>query len=489
MKSELGLIGRIALVLSGLLAIAPKEPLRAEMKLAYIVGDTTALGLDTLFVNRLETRLGYQVVIMDDNAVDTFSSWSVSYNGIIISDLALAGEVVCLRDTAVGLFTMDRYTETEFGLGTTNYRPSGHGRRLVNTHNCEFICEVFRDTIFPYQYDNRYFYYYGGLSDSALCPFNTPDFVGHDTSCLILLDKNTLLAGGGRATERRVFAGVFRDPNLMDYCLSWELFDRIAAWICRDTANPVLAEYTCWGSHLEIDACWGEFLSSTNDSATFNSELRFGYDYDEMLSFWRLIEPDKKATAGYVCDSLLLLFPIFALGLNGAPEDTVMDIKISAYRIIKDEKWHGPPANGGGDPYDLDSTWVTRWDVIAGPTPVPWDTVDLAPGSDYDPTPLDTFRLNYPADSIGDIIRFKIPGQVLNGWVNDPSGNNGLVFKVTAVYDSSSNIEYSTRPPYENALSSPMKAEAWWRPGLEGRNLIWNIIGTGLIDLTDDELE
>jgi hypothetical protein len=450
---------------------------------AYIVGDTSSLGADTLFVQRLEEELGYTVELMDDDDVCGYPSWSEDFAGIIISDLALSTNVGCLKDTAVGIFTMDRYTEYEFGFGNTYYRPSGHGRRLVNNDNVDFVCGTFLDTIFPYQYDNKYLYYYGDLAPDAVVPFNTPDFVGHDSACVIILDKNAELAGGDSAVERRAFCGVFREPGSMDYCHSWGLFDRLVTWVCRDTANVRLYEHCCWGGYLEIDACWGELTSGQNDSATYNSEFRFGFDYDEIISFWRLAAPEKKYNADYKCDSLVLLFPIFHLGFNGTPDDSVMDIRIEAFRIIKSEKWHGPPPNSGGDPYVLDSTWVTRWDVVSGSSPVQWDTLDLRAGVDYNASVLDTFHLEYPSDSIGDTIRFVIAGSVFDIWAADTADNNGLVLKVSEVYDSSSNIEYSTRPPYENAIAFPMTVRGWFSPQSQEEEIVGrNIIGGGIVD-------
>jgi len=457
--------------------------IKAEVNVAYIVADTSSIGQDTLFVNHLEDELEYSVDLIDHDAVDTFSTWSSQYDGIIISDLAWSTKVVSLKDTALGVFTMDRYTDNEFGFGNTNYRPSGHGRRLVNEDSIEFICGIFTDTIFPYQYDNKYLYYYGDLAEGALVPFNTPDFSGHDTSCVILLDQGAQLAGGGTASERRAFCGVFRDPNAMDQCQGWDLFDRLVTWICRDTSNQYLQEFRCWSGHMEIDACWGEMTSGQNDSATYNSEFRFGYDGDEIISFWRLLSPERKAPSGYECDSLILKFPITTLGLNGTPSDSIMDIRIEAYRIIKQEKWHGPPPYSGGDPYVLDSTWVTRWDVISGIDPVTWDTLDLRAGVDYDTTILDTFRLIYPRDSVGDTIRFMISGSVLDLWMSDTSENNGLVFKAVEVYDSTSNIEYSTRPPIENAIYNPMTVQAWFSPSVYSENNYREcLIGTGIIN-------
>lgn len=378
---------------------------------------------------------------------------------------------------------MDRYTESEFGFGTTNYRPSGHGRHLVNHYNNEHICDVFMDTIFPYQYDNQYLYYYGDLAPDAVVPLNTPDFAGHDTACVILLEHGAELSGGGYAAERRAFCGIFRTYENMDYCHSWDLFDRLVSWVCKDTANEMLCACHCWGGHLEIDACWGELTSGQNDSATYNSEFRFGFDLDEVISFWRLTSPERKMPADYKCDSLVLLFPITNLGFNATPDDTVCDLRLEAFRIIKADKWHGPPPNSGGDPYLTDSTWVTRWDAVSGSSPVPWDTLDLRAGLDYDANVLDTFHLDYPQDSIGDTIRFLIPGSVFDIWASDTANNNGLVIKASEVYDFSSNIEYSTRPPYENAVSNPMTVRAWFSPKsqVEEKN-IDNIIGCGIFE-------
>jgi hypothetical protein len=457
--------------------------IRAEMSVAYIVADTTSIGGDTMFVDHLKFVLDYEVDLIDHDAVDTFSNWSGMYNGIIISDLAWSSKVVNLKDTSVGIFTMDRYTDNEFGFGNTNYRPSGHGRRLVNKHNIEFVCGTFADTIFPYQYDNKYLYYYGDLAASVIVPFNTPDFIGHDTACVILLDKGAQLAGGGTASERRAFCGVFKQPNEMDQCQGWSLFDRLITWICRDSANQPLFEHQCWSGYLEIDACWGEMTSGQNDSATYNSEFRFGYDGDEIISFWRLNAPEKKQTDGYSCDSMQLLFPITTLGLNGTPADTIMDIRIEVHRIIRHEKWHGPPPNSGGDPYEMDSTWVTRWDVISGSSPVQWDTLDLRSGLDYDAIVLDTFGLSYPKDSVGDTIRFTIPGSVLDLWMSDTSTNNGLVLKAVEVYDSTSNAEYCTRPPIENAIYNAMTVKAWFsaEENVDDINRK-NMLSTGIID-------
>ncbi len=436
----------------------------SALNVAYIVGDTADIGGDTIFINRLEDQLGYEVTKIDDNEVDTFSNWSGNFAGIIISDLAVSTYVASLKDTAIGIFTMDRYTETEFGFGNTNYRPGGHGRRLVNGHNADYLCNPWADTIFPYQYDNQYFYYYGDLAEGAMVPFNTPDFVGHDSACVILLDIGATMRDGFPAVERRAFCGIFRSPTAMDYCHSWELFDRLVTWVCHDSLNLGVQEYRCLGGPLEIDACWCEMTTSQNDSATYNSELRFGYDLDDILSFFRLINPERKIKSGYKCDSLRLLFPIFGLGLNGTPPDTIMDIRYDAFRIIREEKWHGPPPGMGGDPYIIDSTWVTRWDVVSGNSPVSWDTLDLRAGVDYDAAMLDSFRLRYPEDSIGDVVQFLIPGHVLDLWAGDTASNNGLVFKATAVYDSSSNIEYSTPPPIDNAIPSHMTVEAWFSP-------------------------
>jgi len=450
---------------------------------AFIVADTTNIGSDTMFVNRIEGKLGYGVRLIDDDAVDTFSNWSGNFMGIIISDLAYSANVASLRDTSIGIFTMDRYTETEFGLANSDYRPGGHGRRLVNNRNVKYLCSTEADTIFPYQYDNQYLYYYGDLAAGAVVPFNTPDFVSRDTACVILLDRDSVTVDGDSARARRAFCGIFRIPEIMDYCHSWRLFDRLTTWVCEDTTNDWITGYECWNGHLEIDACWCEMTTAQNDSATYNTEFRFGYDLDDIISFWRLISPERKGHGGFACDSLQLLFPIFALGFNGAPPDTIMDVRYTAYKIIKDEKWHGPPPDAGGDPYELDSTWVTRWDCVSGSSPVPWATLDLRAGIDYDVSALDTFRLSYPEDSIGDIIRFNIPGPVFDSWAGDTSNNNGLVLKVTAVYDSLSNIEYSVHSPIENALSNSMRIQAWFSPVEEpGVGLKSNVIGTGLIE-------
>ena len=450
-------------------------------ELAYVVGDTMNISSDTMFVNRIENKLGYSVRLIDDDAVDTFSNWSGNFIGIIISDLAYSSNVASLRDTSIGIFTMDRYTETEFGLANTNYRPGGHGRCLVNNHNADYLCSSEADTIFPYQYDNQYLYYYGDLAAGAVVPFNTPDFVYRDTACVILLDRDSVTINGDNAVARRAFGGLFRIPEIMDYCHSWRLFDRLVTWVCGDTANAWITGYDCWGGNLEIDACWCEMTSSQNDSATYNTEFRFGYDLNDIIGFWRLIDPERKMRAGFSCDSLLLLFPIYVLGLNGTPADTIMDVRYSAYEIIKDQKWHGPPPNAGGDPYLLDSTWVTRWDCVSGSSPVPWDTLDLRAGIDYDSSALDTFRLDYPQDSVGDTVRFLIPGSVLDLWIADTANNNGIVLKVTMVYDSSSNIEYSVHSPIENALSNSMRIQAWFSP-IEEAGVKCNVIGAGLIE-------
>jgi len=451
-------------------------------EVAYIVGDTNMLSADTLFVQRLENHLGYTVSLLDDNAVDTFSNWSEIYDGIFISDLAVSSYVSALKDTGLGIISLDRYTNDEFGFGQTNYRPGGHGRELVNQRTSNHVCDISADTIFPYQYNNQYLYYYGDLAPDAIVPFNTPDFVGHDSACVIMLDSGAVLAGGGQAAGRRVFCGVFRLPLIMDYCHSWQLFDRLVSWALDDTGNVYLKEYQCWGGHLEIDACWCEMTTAQDDSATYNSEFRFGYDLDDILTFWRLIEPERKSSPGYVCDSLALNFPIFTLGLNGTPDDTIMEMKYSAFKIIRDEKWHGPPPDQGGDPYDLDSSWVTRWDIVGGSSPVAWDTLDLRAGVDYDAAALDTFHLDYPADSVGDMIRFVIAGNVFEEWVNDTANNNGLVLKATAVYDSSSNIEYSTRPPLENAMAVPMTIQAWFSASEDSPDMaVMNLVGEGIL--------
>lgn len=461
----------------------------SALDVAYIVGDTTNIGGDTIFINHLADHLGYEVTKIDDNDVDTFSNWSGNFAGIIISDLAVSTYVSALKDTAVGIFTMDRYTEAEFGFGNTNYRPGGHGRRLVNGHNSDYLCNSSADTIFPYQYDNQYLYYYGDLAQDAIIPFNTPDFVGHDSACVILLDSGVTMRDGLPATERRAFCGIFRNPAAMDYCHSWELFDRLVTWVCHDTLNPGVEEYRCWGGPLEIDACWCEMTTSQNDSATYNSEFRFGYDLDDILCFFRLINPERNVPDGHQCDSLRLLFPIFGLGLNGTPADTISDIRYDAFRIVRNKKWHGPPPGMGGDPYQLDSTWVTRWDVVSGNSPVSWDTLDLRAGVDYDAAVLDTFRLRYPEDSIGDTIRFLITGHVLDLWTGDTANNNGLVLKATAVYDSSSNVEYSTPPPIDNAIPSHMTVEAWYSPEENvDVDIIHDLLGEGILDETDRKI-
>jgi hypothetical protein len=456
--------------------------------IAYIVGDTAIIGGDTIFVQRIESRLGYDVHLFDDDAVDTFSNWGGNFIGIVISDLAYSTKMSALRDTAVGIFTMDRYTDNEFGLAATNCRPGGHGRRLVNNRNSDFFCAPEADTIFPYQYDNQYLYYYGDLAEGAVVPFNTPDFVTHDTACVILLDEDSLTIDSDSAAARRAFCGLFRNPEIMDYCHSWRLFDRLVAWVCEDTANSGIMEYECWGGHLDIDACWCEMTTAQNDSSTYNTEFRFGFDLDDIISFWRLTNPQRKVREGYSCDSLLLMFPIFALGINGTPPDTIMDVRYTAYRIIRYEKWHGPPPNSGGDPYELDSTWVTRWDCVSGSSPVPWDTLDLRAGIDYDVLALDTFRLNYPEDSIGDTVRFMIPGLVFDTWA-DTSDNNGLVLKVTAVYDSLSNVEYSAHAPIENALSNGMRVQAWFSPVEESETeYVPDVIGAGILEKPGREI-
>ncbi len=455
----------------------------SAMNVAYIVGDTLSIGGDTAFVNRLENHLGYSVRLMDDNAVDTFSNWSENFEGIVISDRAVSSYVSSLKDMAIGILTMDRYTEAEFGFGNTNYRPGGHGRRLVNARNMDYLCNISEDTIFPYQYDNQYFYYYGDIAVDAIVPFNTPDFVGHDTACVILLDSGAALIDQTSAAQRRAFCGIFRNPSAMDYCHSWDIFDRLVTWVCHDTLNQGLMQYRCWGGYLEIDACWCEMTTGQNDSATYNTEFRFGYEQDDILSFFRLRNPVRKKPAGYQCDSLLLLFPIFSLGLNGTPPDTIMDIRYDAFQIIRSEKWHGPPPGMGGDPYLIDSTWVTRWDVISGNNPISWDTLNLRAGVDYHTSALDTFRLNYPADSIGDTIRFLVPGNVFGLWSGDTANNNGIVFKVMEVYDSSSNIEYSTIPPIDNAIPNHMTVQAWFSPAVSSENILrQDIIGHGILD-------
>jgi len=234
-----------------------------SLSIAYIVGDTTSIGTDSLLVQRLENRLGYTVALIDDNAVDTFSNWSSLYDGILISDLVLSTNMAPLKDTSLGILTLDRYTEDELGLASTRFSPSGHGRRLVNYNNGGFICDPFMDTIFPYQYDNQYIGYYGGLAEGAEIVFNTLDFVGSDSACVIILDSNSLLTDSSFSQGRRAFCGVFRLPESMDYCHSWELFDRLAAWTFGDTNNVWFSEYDCWGGSLEIDACWGELLTSS----------------------------------------------------------------------------------------------------------------------------------------------------------------------------------------------------------------------------------
>ena len=455
----------------------------AALHIAYVVGDTTAPGNDTLYIQRMEDYLGYTVSLLDDNAVDTFSNWSAVYDGIFISDLAVSSYVLALRDTAVGLMTIDRYTNDEFGFGNIYFVSGGHGRDIVNRRNISHVCDMAADTLFCYQYENQYFYYYGDLSPDAIVPFNTEDMIGYDSACVILLDSGAAMeGGGGSTTARRVFGGAFRLPQYMDYCLSWNLFDRLVTWAFNDTANTGLQEYQCWCGHLEIDACWGEATSGSNDSATYNSEFRFGYDGGDLLSFWRLINPGRKRPIGYTCDSLVLEFPIFLMTVAGSPADTVMDMRYDAFRIIRSEKWHGPPPDNGGDPYPLDSTWVTRWDVVAGSSPVPWDTLDLRAGVDYDPSVLDSFRLNFPDDSVGDFIRFVIPGTVFESWAGDSAYNNGLVFKAGAVYDSLSNIEYLTRPPIDNAGVTPMTVQAWFSRAEESEIAgLRQIIGVGIL--------
>lgn len=102
---------------------------------------------------------------------------------------------------------------------------------------------------------------------------------------------------------------------------------------------------------------------------------------------------------------------------------------------------------------------------------------------DYDATVLDTFHLYYPLDSIGDTIRFVISGSVFDIWAEDTADNNGLVFKASEVYDSSSNIEYSTRPPYENALPVPMTVRGWFSPQSQEEEMArGNIISGGIVD-------
>lgn len=461
----------------------------ASLEIAYIVGDTNTVGEDTVLIELLQDRLSYNIDLIDDAAVDTISNITSLYDGMIISNSALSPYVASLKDSLIGIMTLDRYTENEFGFGTSNYLPAGHGRRLVNQRETDFICDPYLDTIFPYQYDNQYLYYYCGVPSGAMVPFNKPEFASSDTACMILLDSGTALAGGGTAAGRRTFSGIHTAPELMDWCNSRELFCRLAAWTFSDTANPVFSEYSCWACYREVEACWGEILVSTDDSATYTSDFRFGYDYGPILSFWRLTEPWRKVVDGYCCDSLRLKFPIIGLGFNETPLDSIMDIRIDAFRIIHSTKWHAPPPNDGGDPYTLDSTWVTRWDVVSGSNPVSWDTLDLRAGIDYDSLPLDTFRLQYPRDSIGDLIEYLIPGSVLDSWSSDTSGNNGLVFKVTLVYDSSSNIEYGTRAPYHNTVSSPMKVEAFYSavpddpyPPAGPRN----IISTGILSCREN---
>ena len=454
----------------------------SAMNIAYIVGDTTSLGSDTLFIQRMENYLGYAVSLIDDNAVDTFSNWSNLYDGIFISDRAISSYLGALRDTAVGLMTIDRYTNDEFGFGNTYSVSGGHGRDIVNLRNNNHVCDMAADSLFFYQYENQYFYFYGDLSEAAIVPFNTVDMSGHDSACVIMLDSGAAMEGGGVTSARRVFCGAFRLPYLMDYCQSWNLFDRLTTWAFDDTANVGLKEYQCWGGHLEIDACWGEVTSGSNDSATYNSEFRFGYDEGDILEFWRLIHPERKSPAGYGCDSLVLEFPVFLMIVNGTPEDTVMNIRYGAYRIIRSEKWHGPPPDNGGDPYALDSTWVTRWDVIAGSSPTAWDTLDLRAGVDYNAAVLDTFQLDYPADSTGDFIRFVIPGEVFDLWADDTANNNGLVFKAETIYDSLSNIEYLTRAPIDNVSVIPMTVQAWFSPVSDTSIYkVAQIIGVGIL--------
>ncbi|NIR66465.1 MAG: hypothetical protein GWN61_19525, partial [candidate division Zixibacteria bacterium] len=87
--------------------------------------------------------------------------------------------------------------------------------------NADYLCSSEADTIFPYQYDNQYLYYYGDLAAGAVVPFNTPDFVSHDTACVILLDGDSVTINGDSAVARRAFCGLFRIPEVMDYCHSW----------------------------------------------------------------------------------------------------------------------------------------------------------------------------------------------------------------------------------------------------------------------------
>ncbi len=451
-------------------------------RIAYIIDNPGSIGGDTIFVNRLEDRLGYQVDLIDDNDVDTFSNWSGLYDGIVISDQVYSYRLDVLRDTCVGILSMERYTEGTFDLATTTYRPFGHSMKLVNLRALDFVCRVFADTLYPYEYDNQYLYYFGGLAPDAIVPFNTPDWVGHDSACVVLIDSGGELVGGDSAAARRGFCGLFRNPSIIEKYNLWHLFDRLVTWVANDTANSDLPGSACFSGHLEIDACYCERTNQPDDSATYNSEVRFGFDGDELIGFFKLNAPGRKLADGFSCDSLVLKFPVYDMVLSGSPPDTVMDITISAYRIIRSRKWHGPPVNSGGDPYTLDSTWVTRWDVVAGSSPVSWDTLDLRAGADYDITALASYHLQYPQDSIGDTISFAIPGSVYNLWGGDSSLNNGLVMKVSNVSDSLSNVQYLCHGTGDLFASDPMNITAWFSPSQPAENdRIKNLISEGIL--------
>ena len=425
---------------------------------------------DTVLVNFFTDDMGYNVTILSDEVLDTFSTWTADFDGIFLTDFITKSNAAYIADTALPIMQMVPRWQTDY-LGFSTRTPAEGYTDIVTSYegnlyikdSIPWLHNQMSDEIAKYGYPTSGI---GQLEDGVLVPYDILPWLTKDTAMAGFVYEGGTMRDGP-APARRSFTSMFRNKFSYTYgwCHTWELFSNLAAYTFGDTLNPYITDYACFATENECENCWAEYAGSPLVSQAQETywKFRMGWDQINGIGWHKIKGLDKKLLDGYTADSLVITLFNVSVAVDPPPTGDIVsgyDFRESVYES-KITGWHCPAiwSNGQGNPlnYDPDSTWVNR--TYAIPTSVPWNAVGLEEGTDYVSTPEDTAHITYDSytpgywigegdDStwvVGDSVQFTIGAGALGRAIaND--GNLYLVFKTDAHdTDDSADAEVHSR--------------------------------------------
>jgi len=417
-----------------------------------ITPDTVGASTDTTYaslsqtqkdiVDFYKTRMGYTVTVLTSKVAKEYSSAELAsmFDGVYWTYSTLYTTITSLRDAAVGIVSGSQYAGSQLYLSSQHGHPfSVDAQQYVKDTTDDFYAV-------RYSMDTLYQSWGSGSAPEVLYSlasgvhpvWNFTRWKNTDTAVVAIADVGATLTTG-TAPARRAYFGVLRDKEQyvghqnMAECHFWEMLGNLSAWTFSDTSNETWESSVCYAGKDELEACWFEY-GGTGRNETYASGVRFGQDpnYDDvyqdgdgitMYKIWpkALV---KKLRSGYttVLSCSLKTPKLLSLAIDHGTSG--FDFWARSHKIIRTEKWYAPDPTEGGYGW-----WVNRTNMYktSDVDSVLWNSPMLGEGTDYDATVLDSIHFSNSM-SVYDSIFPVIPPAVVEGWIEDTSTCNGIVY-------------------------------------------------------------